>query len=344
MQGANPCAAQAHEVRLRLFRDSAGSGRLSARMTLCEFFAAYVRPVVLVPAGAARRNIEQYEQSLGYWRRLVGDPPLAAIDEYTCARFVAGLRELPGRHGRLSSNTVRKHCFHVQRVLNLAGPWANTAPLRQAQGLLDRVPYLPAPPAVEEPTDDAFTLEEIEAFLDACSVAIAPRGLHVSPEQWWRALILFLANTGLRIGSVLRLRWDYVVGSELRVPPGAMKGRRRAHWMPLNSGARQALALVEGGGELIFPWPHTESWLHAQRRRILAASRVEEHRRFGFHALRKGLSTRLFRDQPQIAQIVLGHTNISTTRRHYVAKHLVSEALERLAQPKWSKQRQLRLF
>ena len=323
---------------IRLFRPAEEGGRaLSATMSLCQFYREYVEPVVLAAKRAAPRNIDQYRQSLAQWRELTGDPPLEAIDEYTCAAFVEGLSQRPGRDGGpISPNTIRKHCVHLQRCLDLAGP--RTRGNRSAKALLSEAPYLERPPQQEKAAEDCFTLAEISQWLSVCYLADQPLIPGLLPSRWWQALILTLYNTGLRIKTAIGLEWSMIEADWLLIPPRILKGNRGQRlW--LNEAARDAIAGIDGQPprKLIFPWPYREAWLHTCRRRLLAETHIPADRRFGFHALRKALNNQLWAQDPLVAQRVLGHRDLRTTREHYTRPGTpdgqVQRALEQIPQP-----------
>ncbi|HEV3022445.1 MAG TPA: site-specific integrase, partial [Pirellulales bacterium] len=297
---------------------------LSADVTLSEFIERYVVPVCLV--NAKPRNLIQYRESGRYWKRFTADPPLRSIDDFTCAQFVAGLRTLAGQGGQpLAENTIRKHCVHVQYCLDRAGPKVRHNPRAKQARLLPEVPIVDRPRLVVNEVDDNFTLAEIGHWLDACTHAEAPHDQNCQPPDWWRALVLVAYNTGLRIETLIKLRWGWLredeLGHWLQVPPGAIKkSHGRSFYLPpagLKSlePIRPAAPRVEAA---IFPWPHTESWLHECRRRLLGASKIAPGRRWGFHGLRKAFGTELAKIDGAAVSWALGHSAGSVAQRHYV--------------------------
>lgn len=323
-------------------------------VTLSAFYAGYVEPICL--ASAAPRNREQYQGTMRLWVALTGDPQLRVITNATCAAFVASLvsrvdgryTRYPERGGRLSPNTVRKHCAVIGRCLSLAGEPSRSN--RLGAGLLEVVPWLEAPPMVlDDP--DGFTVAEVERVLEATRFAKRPEKIPgVSAPAWWAGLILFDHNTGLRLGELLALRWSWIREDEagsswLHVPAEFMKGRRRGRRVYLNRFALAALASIRGERELIFPWPHCPSWLHECRLRILEAAGLPPERRFGFHGLRKRHITEVAMQNAMAAQLTAGHTSARTTIDHYTMREVLVPALDALPQPKYSPgPEQLRLF
>jgi len=304
---------------------------LSAEMSLSAFYWVYVRPVCLEAHGAAPRTFDAYERTLGLWKRLTGDPPLAKIDQLTCAKFVAKLGERPGRKGNVSPNTIRKHCVQLQMVLDRAGP--RTRDNRLGTGLIEEVPWLERPKPRPKAATDNFTLEEISQWLAACEIATKPEVEGIPAPDWWRALVRFLYNTGLRIGTAMGLRWDMIEGDWIVIPPEIMKthaGKRH----PLNKSARAAIEAIRTPDPRIFPHPYKRvTQIHKIRADILAASDIPPARRFGFHGLRKALATHLAQKNPMIATMMLGHTMAKTTQDHYVNPGIAAAVMAKVPQP-----------
>lgn len=330
---------------LRLFAPHLHTSRqqrgehLSEWMTLSAFFEAYVLPCYLLPR-AKPATIAGYRTAVERWAKITGDPPLRVIDQATVARFVAEDQRWPGRSGPLSPNTVRDHCGYLRLILALAGPrtahgspWAATE-----DGLLgtDRwgrpreAPRFILPPARPKPPTDNFTLEEIRAWIAACEHASKPLG-SITPADWWRALVRFVYNTGLRIGSVLQLEWSWVHeqnGWAFCVIPGSAYKGGRPKLIVLSPAAVAALEPIRAGNHgRIFHWPHTQKTLHRERHRLLRLAGLPPNRRFGFHGLRKATGTQLWRLDPDAAREQLGHSDRRITMEHYVDPSALANAL-----------------
>jgi len=322
--------------------DSESKNVLSPAMTLGEYYRASFRPAK-VARGSAKRNLDQYDQSINLWCRLTGDPPLEAIDDAVVDQFSAHLWTLPGRAkgSNISANTIRKHDTHLQAVLDRTGPPGSDRRTRRAHGLLAIVPYLEKPKAVLRQTHDVYTVEEISRLLECAGAPIAPRYLAAELRKtWWQSLILATYNTGLRIGSVMALRWANVLTEAdgltwLRV--GVKGGDQPLIYC--NTAGRQAIEQVRPIGqrlglERVFHFPHDHTWLQAQRRLILDATGFAAHRRLGFHALRKAMVTETSRNDPLAAQLQAGHKDQRTTNTHYIHPARVVAGLDRLPQPR----------
>jgi integrase len=322
---------------------------LSPGMTLRPFFVNYVLIEHLV--GASPKTVKEYFTTIGYWEQFAGDPPLERSNAAAIGRFRQGLTTLPGRKSgeRMAANTQRKHCVNLQFILDRAGPKLRRD--QETAKLVADVPYVKRPGLVIHEVRDDFSLAEIGWFLDACSASRAPHGLAVGMACFWRCLGVFAYNVGARPQTLLGLRFSWLVEDEygwwLSVPKEFSK-TKRGLMLYVNSHARGVMERMRAAGdERIFPWPHEEGWLHAERRRILAASLIPEHRRLGFKGFRKACGTQLADINPMAAQLQLGHGGRNVTRDFYVNRKIVAKACEQLPQPKWCEdfgQRQLTLF
>lgn len=326
--------------------DAAGHERraadLSPAMTLGEFYEAYVLPICRQAKGADSKTIAVDRTALRYWGQFTRDPSLDDLDEYDCADFTERHAELPGRAGKLCSpNTIRKHCTHLQYILDRAGPRSRR--VRTAARLIAEPPGFDRPRLRTKAHPEVIPLEEIAAWLQACRFAAAPNGLpRISPAEWWRALILFVYNTGLRIDTVMRLEWSmFNQAGWLDVPAEIFKGGQHGGLFYVNSAAREAIErLRKARQDRVFPWhawPTSSSYLHKHRRRIWQHAHICRPGN-GFHGLRRALLTWLSGHNDLIARFVAGHVaGNDILRGHYVDhRKIVHDLLERVPQPIWS--------
>jgi len=342
-------APDGHEA-LRVYepRGVVGDGGLSAEMTLREFVAAYYKPVYLVGRDARARHLEEIDQSVKYWCRFTGDPPLGATTVFDCRDFVVGLKSLPGRrYATLARNTVRKHAAAIQAILDLAGPPSRDA--REAVGLLESVPYVTRPR--KESTsklDDRYTLDEAQRILAQTHVARLPDSLPCSAGDYFARLIVVWFHTGMRPGGTMGAGWRGYHGDHLwlraRVAAKGFEDKR----FELNACAREAIELMRGAdAERIFPWPR--SWpasrkqFYTELRRILAAALPTE-RRFAAYGFRRLHTDEMDGIDPTATRLSLGHTTEQTTNAHYRGRRLVAQTVAKLPALRAGCQRQLRLF
>jgi len=302
-------------------REAKGNGQaahrsngLSGANTPREFFDQYLLPCVLSPRQRSPRTILDYHTTLRYWSECCGEIALREISDEHCAAFVCWLAEHSGIE---SPNTIRRHCRNMQMLLDRAGP--QLPGRRRGKSLIPAVPTLEQPPARRRIRDDAFTPDEVRAWLSVCHLATQPLDVPgVIPSRWWSSLILFLANTGQRIGAALGVEWEMLTGEWVILPARILKGSddRRIY---LNQAARQAVEDVRSEPRsLVWPWPLTEAVLHRHRRKLLAAAGIPPARHFGFHGLRRMVASMIWERDPEAAQRTLGHTRMAVTAAHYV--------------------------
>jgi len=331
--------------------ESSSEGKPSADWTLSEFYARWFTPVVLRgrPRPPDAATLAGYGEALRWWARLTGEPSLRSIDDATVARFTSGLAEAPGRRGdRLAAGTRRKHALRIGAVLAATGPRRERRP---GARLIDP-PAVPLPdPEPHEP--EAPTLDELRQLYAAAERMTRPK-LLIPPVHWWRALLVVGYTTGLRINTLLELRWSWIdfETSEIRVPKESMKGRRRAHTARLSVEAQAHLAKINLGYPRCFPWPvHRRRLDDAWDRLVtLAGLDPKSSRLSGFHALRRSHATEMAAENPLAASLSLGHRSNSHGQNLladcYADRRLIDSTLAKLPSfvPAEPLERQLSLF
>lgn len=310
---------------------------LTTRNTLTEFFYRYAWPDVLQPKGDAKRTLRDYQTTLKYWARFTGDPPMCRIDKKICAKFIRFLETLPGqkRGTEISANTIRKHWDSIQRILNYAGPDSLQNP--DGAGLLDKVPWLRPPARHQPPLKRPLTLLEIWAWMEACRDARPTTMIiGVDARVWWRSLVAFDYNTGLRLDTLMRVHWEMIdEDGWLSIPPGIIK-KQQGQLTWLNKHAVAAIEAMPHRSGRIFPWrnwPDSQSTLQAQRRRLQRAAGI---RALGFKSLRESFSSQLGRINPIAAQILMNHKGLGMRMMidHYLDREvIIPEAIAKLPQP-----------
>lgn len=307
-------------------------------MPLSAFYWDFYRGVCLV--GAKDRNVKQYDESIGLWVRLTGDPSIDLIDDATWARFREALARRPGRGAKcISLNTVRKHLIAVDAVFKRTGPRSRDHN-PQGRGLIADPPRAVKPGIVKNERIKRFTIDEISAWLAVCHTARSPKTPGIEPRQWWEGSVVLAYNTGLRLGELLKLQFLWIVEDEdghwLELPAWAVKGGQNGRRVYLNVHARLAIRSIAGDRREILPFHHELGYVQALRRKMLAQSTIDAKRRFGFHALRKAFATELGRLSPSEAAVkmAMGHSG-DVTLDFYQHRELMIEAMDKLPQPVW---------
>ena len=194
--------------------------------TLRQFYKEFFDPYYLTPKGRKPRTLKLYGEILDFWESYFPEnPTLGEIDgnQSYVRDFVLKLSKRPGlKEKYIVENTIRKHCTHLQKLLDFAGP--KNRKNRNAACVMHDVPYLERPDKVKEDPNDDFTLEEIGLWLGACRFAQTTRNIRrIRPETYCKSLIIFIYNTGLRINTVMHLveaprQGDPRAGRTLRFP------------------------------------------------------------------------------------------------------------------------------
>lgn len=308
-------------------------------MTLTEFYDAYYKPCVSVAGARSEKTMREREKSLDYWCRHTGNPPMNKITNQTTALFVTRMRQTLYRGKLLSNHTIKKHCLALAAVFNIAGRWCEKH--KDAVGLLSRTPHFPTVETWDDVTWKTPTVEHVERILESADVAEYPKLPDVPAPEWWQSIYAVLYSTGLRKGDIMQAKWSDIIVINgqpyLHIPPDHEKNHQEKN-IPLNETCILAINRMvrTGKDDLIFPFPHSDSTFTRTRQKIIEAAGLPTPEMGTFHGIRRLIGTIV-----ENAQKVLGHTNPSTTRRHYQSLEVVRVSLEKLPPLKFfTKQRE----
>jgi len=300
--------------------------------TVCSFFETYYRPTCL--SDAADSTLKLFAITLKKWRYFTGDPPLKQIDAPLLAKFRDALSKCRGAkpYRRATANTVASKLRQIQAILDKAGPPRPRN--RDAAGILENPPWV-RPPRCEPKGVRIVTEEELEnCYLAACGMT-RPRFKKIKPPKFWRALLVVAHATGLRRGTLFRLRWEWVDWHRrvLMIPGDSMKSKR-LHIAPLNTVAIEHLHSIRDDRELVLPWPFDKRHFYSCWHQLLDLAGIPREEHFGLHDLRKTLATQLWQTSPQAAQLALGHSSAAVTAGYYVGQTgIVAAAIDNMEVP-----------
>lgn len=214
---------------------------------------------------------------------------------------------------RMTSGAMR-HCVDVLR---------DFVPYAIAQGWMsvDALRAEDTPPRNPQKPITVYTVDEVELLLTAA------RGRSL---RWW-AFLTTVADSGRRVGEVLRLRWEWL-NLDADIPhfnlPTTKNGRQQ--YVPLSKRLREEVFTPQHIGQLRteevtrfrtgnpleqpFPWSYTsvDKMLARHCRRVGVENR-------GFHNFRHTKATEMLgRGVPiQAVSSLLGHASVATTDRIY---------------------------
>lgn len=283
-------------------------------LSLINHWEAAALSVVLPEKGALHLRIEAI------------DPDLHEVDNITLIDFKnylktkAKLRPKSKKRG-LAQNTVRKYLKHLAAILNRLGPADHRN--KEGLGILPAVPFAKPPAEIlkkVKPVRD----DEVVALYEAAEQATWPR-CEVPPMLWWRSLIVFLYNIGLRRMDYLSARQREFDLQRGFVRFDAEKTEKEDEF-PLHPVVIAHLEQIwDPARVLVWPWRFDQSApepidkkktsLYAQWHRLRMAAGIA--RKIVPHDLRKTCGSGLYAISPAAACEVLQHSSIVTTMRSY---------------------------
>lgn len=303
-------------------------GVLSPESTLSAFFRLWFKPVVLNGDGRADETSTSYRESIDWWAALVGDPPLSRITEFTVAEFKAALRKAEFRRGLYSAAkplkpfTQAKHQRQVRTVL--------------ARAIEQGFVTMPHSFRVERPhlrkPKPSFTVGEARRILGACEqMDWRRRHWPIRAAAWWKAHVLVLFYTGLRVGTVRQLEWpmleqygeggDRVPGWYLNVPGEITKTGEPVEKF-LHPLAYAAIEILRTKHARIFEAPVKPRHQFDEHQRLQKLAGLAADRLRDMHAWRRTHGTEMGKlgaeHARKIAQHTLGHASVDTTNEFYV--------------------------
>lgn len=277
------------------------------RTTWAEFREEYR---LLVLDGKGDENRKEMECALNHFERIIRPQKVSAITSHTIQTYVAKRRKERGqkRGSLVSPATINKELRCLRAVFRKARKlkYLNEAPDFEFLRTIERLPCWVPP-------------EHFAELYHAANVATFPEEANISPEQWWKSLLVFAYLTGWRIGSILNLRRDDVdLETGLCFSAGGDNKGKRDQCVSLNPLVVDHLRAVQSLSPFFFPWHHSEKHLYTQLERIGEAAGVKPARGkayYTFHDLRRGFATlNAGRLSADVLQALMQHRAYATTK------------------------------
>lgn len=305
---------------------------VNGKMTVGKFLETYYLPTCLADGSDGQRDL--YRIMVRRWAILTGDPAIDEINSAHMSRFRDCLTKVRGlkAHLPMTPTTIAGYLRRLQTLLDKAGPPGPRN--RDAAGIIERVPWI-KPPRQSPKFPRIVSPETFRLVYDGCVAAELPRVNGFKSAAWWRALLIVAKNTGLRRGTLLRMRMEHINWQSRKlVLPAELLKSSRPHVMPLNQEAHEHLLAIRTSREKVFEWPHCWRYLHTYLHKIQTAAGIRKDDHFGLHDLRKTLASQLAKGSLAAAQFALGHAASDVTLRNYVdSQTVLVDALENLPQP-----------
>jgi integrase len=303
-----------------------------------DHFENYVLPKHLTEADPS--TIAEHRTSIRYWEMATNSAPL---EDYRAAypAFLEWLKTTPSKRGTpFSAATKSKHITTIQFLLDRAGPETRDC---AGAGLIERPIKIPLPKGGAVLNKRPLTLMEISRLLLACQYAEWERKrLKISACAFWRCFLLFSYNTGLRIETLMNLRWEWFVRDDtghhwFEIPEWAMKVQTafRCYTSPA---AVAAIEPMRDLSELVFPFPYTYNRARSKFVELMTIANIPLRGMTAnkFHALRRSCNDELCKLNPYAAKLQLGHSTRDVTLQHYTSSAVLIEAHKDLPQPPWT--------
>lgn len=264
-------------------------------MLVADFFASVYEPLRLITASAHCRS--QYRRNIALLSRTVGrDAELPDLTDDNLARVVASVLS----RGR-SPATANK-IFSQLRAL-----WEFAA----KRGLTTTYPTLRKIPEYRR-VPIAWNRQQLAALFRAVRQT-AGRICGVRASEWWLGLHCLMWNTGLRIGTILKLQWSDVDWQACEVIARAEIQKQKADQrFKLHPDTLAILSLIKRQDGPIFPWPLSRSSIWDAYDRILRRADLPHDRRSKFHRMRRSVAS-WFEAAGGDATALLGHSSRKVT-------------------------------
>jgi integrase len=301
-------------------RDQYEQRQKTKRRLLSEFLIDFLS---YAEGSFSKATVEIYKTSLNNFVSLIGDLPLAS---YTPQHFDAYKTE---RQKPVKVITVKDG--HKTEKLKAVSPVTVNIELRTLRSffntavrwkLLERTPFDVQFVRVPDTQPTFLTKQDFQKLLSFIE------------EGWFKEVIVFAVNTGLRRGELINLRWNNVdlqrklLTIESNPTFLTKSGRRRV--IPLNESAYFLLQRKPSKdmSEYVFTLNgkilHADWITHLFKRYVRQANLSNQ--KMHFHSLRHSFASWLAQDGTSVYMIkdLLGHSDVKTTQ---IYSHLQPESL-----------------
>ena len=261
------------------------------------------------------RSVVMYESTLDRFRDFLGhEATLDDLDDLTAARFLRwrGSTVHDKRRGIISPASLAKDSAHLRTVWT----WCAKKRLKKSDGELLEFPDY-ARPRVPKPRPVAYTVEELQAIIEA---ARHRKGLvgDVPAPWYWITKIRAMFETGERIGAIMQIRWGEVDldRCSLTFLAATRKGHRETITRAISPDLASVMALHKRPADrLVWPWMENRKMLscYASLKVLCRLAGVPYH---PFHSIRKSTASYLKRAGIS-AKKQLGHSSEEMAENHY---------------------------
>jgi len=269
-----------------------------------ESYISYKRDVEQI------RSWERSREAVNHFARFYGDKKLSEIipsdiDLYKQKRLNEGAK----------LGTIARELTVICNVFNQAKKWNNFFSQNPVS--------VSGKPQVQDQKERVLTAIEGRRLLEALLGE-------------YRPIILIALNTGMRLGEILGLQWEWIDLKENLIDlPQTHTKTKTSRRIPINPIVKTLLLerKFRYPGESVFPSESRYSLIGKVRRAFENACKVSGIDKLRFHDLRHSVGTRLGEAGVPIQTIskLLGHTTIRMTQRYVHPEESVKKATDILA-------------
>ena len=262
--------------------------------------------------GDKKRYILQFEK---VYREHFGNRRICTINRSELFKFRDKIKVTPRKRGgaEVTSSTVNRVLAGLRRLLNFA----------VARQYLEESPFPKDPKSglffsEKKGLRHYFTEEQMEKILGAC-------------PGWLHPIVLTLYLTGMRLGEVLGLRWEWVDLNDGVIYLASSKTLKDS------TGRGQRVVLQQELVELFKTLPRRSEWvffrydggpylrdhIYKPFKKILEALKID-HRLFSLKEIRHTTATLMYRKGAPVLAIKdqLRHTTVKTTESFYIGSDI----------------------
>jgi integrase len=253
---------------------------------------------------------EQYRRAIERFGKHLGRP--AKVDDLTISTVNAFLIWLTDTY-KIGPTSVANYRTSIVRIWMFAHDPLGIAPDCPTRRIRR--------PKRQQKAVRAWTLEQLDSLLSAAESLTDVLQCGIRASEYFRALVWFAYETGLRPSDLRLLRWSDL-DLERRMVAVCQHKTSMPHVAIFGTQSAEALqTLAKYGQDLVFPLRKRATWVWEQKL-FKAAQKFgfRRQKREGLGTLRKTHATEVYRTFGLAAasQSLGHHGDITTARRHYV--------------------------
>lgn len=183
---------------------------------------------------------------------------------------------------------------------------------------------------------DAWTKAELRQIVLATGDMPGVMRNGIPFSLFFKALVLVLYSTGLRISAAVQLRNRIDANGTIYADAATQKHNQHQQ-LTLQPAAIEACRAIRphlnSSDPRLLPWPYTRDRVGRYWRRLLAHAGIEDHRRNGTQKIRRSAASWLELESPGSATRFLGHSTPDLALRHYLDPKIIYAAASRTPPP-----------